>query len=173
MQEAYKGERNAHARYLAFAQRADTEGYREVASLFRAAARAEDVHAGNHASVIQEIGVVPHAHVDLPEVRSTRENLEAAIRAESYERDTMYPEFLKQARLDRSTSAIRSLNLAKMAEAEHAKLFAAALANLDELKGSKDVKFFVCPVCGFTVRYADFSKCPSCFTDKEAFEPIS
>lgn len=172
MQAAYNGESNAHARYLAFAKQAENEGYGEVASLFRAAARAEKIHATNHAAVIQEFGAVPQAHVEEPVVKTTRENLEAAIKGETYERDTMYPDFLKQARNDRKTQAVRSLNLAKTAEAEHAKLYAAALQGLDRLKGSKAKAFYVCPVCGFTVRETEFAKCPSCFTPKEGFEKV-
>lgn len=170
MQSAYNGESNAHARYLAFAKQADSEGYGEVASLFRAAARAEKIHATNHAAVIQELGTTPLAKIEVPVVKSTRENLEAAIKGETYERDTMYPDFLKQARSDRKTAALRSLNLAKTAEAEHAKLYASALANLDRLKGTKEIAYYVCPTCGFTVRETNFAKCPSCFTAKGAFE---
>lgn len=173
LQEAYAGERNADARYLAFAQRANVEGYGGIASLFRAAARAEEIHAANHASVIQEMGVVPHSNIETPQVRSTRENLEVAIKGESYERDTMYPDFLEQARGDRLSSAVRSLNLAKTAEAEHAKLFEEALSKIDRLKGTTVAYFLVCPICGFTVRNLDFEKCPSCLTSKEAFEQVS
>jgi rubrerythrin len=173
MQAAYNGESNAHARYLAFAKQADSEGYGEVASLFRAAARAEKIHATNHAAVIHELGAAPQARVEEPMVKSTKENLEAAIKGETYERDTMYPDFLRQARSDRNSGAVRSLNLAKTAEAEHAKLYAAALANLESLKGTKETAYYVCPVCGFTVREADFAKCPSCFTPKKEFEKIA
>lgn len=173
MQTAFNGESNAHARYLAFAQKADSEGYGEVASLFRAAARAEQIHAGNHAEVIKHLGATPLAKIEAPDVKSTRENLEAAIKGETYERDTMYPEFLSQAKRDRNTAAVKSLNFAKTAEAEHAKLYSAALTNLDSLKGSKSMTFFVCPKCGFTVRELSFAKCPSCFTPKEKFEKVS
>ena len=173
MQAAFNGESNAHARYLAFAQKADSEGYGEVASLFRAAARAEQIHAGNHADVIKRLGATPQAKVETPDVKSTRENLEAAIKGETYERDTMYPEFLSQAKKDRNAAAVKSLNFAKTAEAEHAKLYSAALTNLDSLKGSKSMAFFVCPKCGFTVRELSFAKCPSCFTPKEKFEKVS
>ncbi|HEV2485265.1 MAG TPA: rubrerythrin family protein [Terracidiphilus sp.] len=173
LQAAFNGESNAHARYLAFAKHAEGEGYGEVASLFRAAARAEEVHASNHAAVIRELGAVPQANVQSPEVKSTRENLEAAVKGETYERDTMYPNFLKQARSDRNKSAIKTFNLAKTAEAEHAKLYAAALASLDSLKGTQNESFFVCPVCGFTTREVNFSKCPSCFTAKEKFEKVA
>ncbi|SPE29857.1 putative Nigerythrin [Candidatus Sulfotelmatomonas gaucii] len=173
MEAAFNGESNAHLHYLGFALRAESEGYGEVASLFRAAARAEEVHAENHAQVIKEMGGVPHAQIETLTVRSTRENLEAAIKGESYERDTMYPDFLKQARADGNVRAVRSLNYARTAETEHAKLFSAALANLDRLKGTTQTYFYVCPTCGFTVREKDFPKCPSCFTREEAFEMVS
>jgi rubrerythrin len=173
MQAAFKGESNAHVRYLAFAQRAASEGYGEVASLFRAAARAEQIHAANHAAVIKEMGGVPQSHIETLTVKSTRENLETAIQGESYERDSMYPEFLNQARADRNTRAIRSLNYARTAEIEHAKLYTAALRDLDHLKGTDHAYFYVCPTCGFTVRETNFEKCPSCFTEKEYFEFVS
>ena len=173
MEAAFNGERNAVARYSAFAKQAEAEGYGEVSSLFRAAARAEEIHATKHAEVIQQLGGDPQARIDQPEVKSTRENLEAAIKGETYERDTVYPEFIQQARSDHDAAAVKSLNLAKTAEAEHATLYAAALANLKHLKGSRSFTFWVCPNCGFTVREVDFSKCPSCFTPKEKFEQVS
>jgi rubrerythrin len=173
MQAAFNGESNAHVRYLSFAQRAESEGYGEVASLFRAAARAEEIHAGNHAQVIKEMGGVPQAQLETLTVKSTRENLEAAVQGESYERDTMYPDFLKQASAEGALRAERSLNYARTAEAEHAKLFAAALAHLDSLKATSNTPFYVCPTCGFTARERDFPKCPSCFTRSEAFEMVS
>lgn len=173
MQAAFNGESNAHARYLAFAQHADQEGYADVANLFRAAARAEEVHASNHAEVIRGMGAEPKANIEAPEVKSTRENLEAAVKGESYERDTMYPEFIARAKTDGNTKAIKSLNLAKLAEEEHARLYEAALRQLDQSKGVAAGGYYVCPVCGFTVRVADFEKCPSCFTSKEKFEKVS
>ncbi len=173
MQAAFNGESNAHLRYLAFAHRAEADGYGEVATLFRAAARAEQVHAANHAAVIKEMGAVPVSRIETLTVKSTRENLEEAIKGESYERDTMYPDFLRQARADRNERAIVSLNYARTAEIEHAKLYTAALHNLDSLKGTSHAMFYVCPTCGFTVRETNFEKCPSCFTAKESFETIS
>ena len=173
LQAAYNGESNAHARYLAFAQKADAEGYGEVASLFRAAARAEEIHASNHSAVIEKMGAKPQAKIETPDVKSTRENLQAAIKGETYERDVMYPDFLKQARLDRNRDAIKSLNYAKTAEAEHAKLYTEALNKLDQLKGTKSTAFYVCPNCGFTARTLPAKECPSCFTPKEKFEKVA
>ncbi len=173
LQAAFNGESNAHARYLAFAEKADQEGYGEVASLFRAAAKAEKVHAANHAAVIQKLGGTPQSKIETPEVKSTKENLEAAIKGETYERDTMYPEFLKQARAEGNRDAVQTLNYARTAEAEHAKLYSEALNNLPKLKGSKAKDYFVCTVCGYTTSTMDFSKCPSCFTHKDKYEKVT
>jgi rubrerythrin len=173
LQTAYRGESNAHARYLAFAEKADQEQYGEIASLFRAAARAESIHAANHAAVIKQLGGTPEVKIETPGVKSTRENLETAIKGESFERDTMYPEFLKQARAENKREAVRTLNLAQMAEAEHARLYTDALNNLEKLKNSKAKKYFVCTVCGFTSAKPEFSKCPSCFSHKDKFESVS
>jgi rubrerythrin len=173
LQAGFNGESNAHARYLAFAEKADQEGYGEVASLFRAAAKAEEVHAANHAAVVKKMGGTAQAKIETPVVKSTKENLEAAIKGESYERDTMYPEFLKQARAEGNRDAVQTFNYAKTAEAEHAKLYSDALNNLPKLKGSKAKDFFVCMVCGYTTAQLDFSKCPSCFTHKDRYEKVS
>ncbi len=172
LQTAFNGESNAHAKYLAFAVKADEEGYGQAASLFRAAARAEEIHAGNHAKVIRKMGGEPKADIKTPEVKSTRENLEVALKGESYERDTMYPEFIVKAREEGQKDAVRSMNHALSAEVEHAKLYSQALAELDSWKDGKKV-FYVCPVCGYTTIKPDFEKCPSCYTEKEKFEQVS
>jgi len=170
---AFNGESNAHARYLAFAAKAGEEGYGEVASLFRAAARAESIHAANHAAVIKKLGGVPKADIQAPDVKSTKENLEAAIKGESYERDTMYPEFLAQARKEGQRDAIQTFNFAKSVEAEHAKLYTAALDNLGALKGSQAKPFYVCTVCGNTTAQMNFEKCPVCFNSKDKYVQVS
>ncbi len=172
LQAAFNGESNAHARYLAFAQKADEEGYGQVASLFRAAARAEEIHAANHAEVIKKMGGAPTADIQKPEVKSTRENLEAAIRGESYERDTMYPDFLKVARQERNRDAIQTFNYAKTAEAEHARLYGNALQNLDSMKGAGKGTYYVCTICGYTTTKLDFAKCPSCFNPVDKYVQV-
>ena len=172
LQAAFNGESNAHARYLAFAQQADKEGYGKAASLFRAAAKAEEIHARNHAEVIKKLGGTPEAKIETPQVKSTEENLKAAIKGETYERDVMYPAFLKVARADRNRDAIQTFNYAKTAEAEHAKLYAEALANLPQMKGAGQ-EYYVCTVCGYTTTKVDFAKCPSCFSPKHKYDKVS
>jgi rubrerythrin len=172
LQTAFNGESNAHARYLAFAKAADKEGYAPVASLFRAAARAEEIHARNHQEVIAGLGASAKANIETPDVKSTRENLEVAIKGEVYERDVMYPNFLQQARAEGNQKASRTFHLAQKAETEHAALFTQALKDLERLRGGA-VIYYVCPVCGFTAGKANSSRCPVCAVSTDRFEQIS
>ena len=168
---AFNGESNASARYVAFAAKADEEGYKGVGSLFRAAARAEEIHAANHKKVIESMGGAAKAVIATPDVKSTAENLKASIEGESYERDTMYPEVIGQAKKEGNKAALRTFNFAKTAEAEHAKFYQAALDALDSWKEAKT--FFVCSVCGYTTNNMDFEKCLSCFKSKDNYLPVN
>ncbi len=173
LQEAYNGESNANAKYLAFARKADAEGYAAVASLFRAAARAEEIHAANHAAVIAKMGARPSASVKLPEIGSTADNLKVAVEGESYERDTMYPQFVKDARAAGDAAAVRSFNFALAAEGEHANLYGDAAARLPTLKSAQGATYLVCSVCGKTVLKIDFAKCPVCFSPTDKYVTVS
>ncbi len=162
LQTAYNGESNASAKYQAYAVQADTEGYHKIARLFRAAASAEQVHLKNHAEVIKSMGATPMADIKLPMVKSTKENLEDAIKGETYERSKMYPDFIAQADDENNAAAVQSFSFAQDAEAEHAMLYKKALENMDKWKKA-DVNFFVCPTCGYTVEdRPGFANCPLC-----------
>ena len=173
LQAAYNGESNAHAKYLLFAQKADDEGYGEVASLFRAVARAEQIHLTNHAVVIRELGAEPLARIETPEVKSTRQNLEdSANQGEAYERDTMYPKFIKQAKVENIPDAAQSFKYAQAAEAQHFKLFTEAFSNLENMRG-KSRTYYVCAICGFTSTEKATAECAGCPVHKERYEAIN
>jgi rubrerythrin len=167
---AFNGESNAKAKYTEFAKKADQEGYAGVASLFRAAARAEEVHATRHGEVIRKMGGTPKADIKLPEIKSTADNLKAAVEGETYERDKMYPEFIAEAKASGNKDALRAFNFAIAAETEHAKLYGEAAANLQGWKQAKT--FYVCPTCGNTVTAVTFDKCPVSFTPAQQFIKI-
>lgn len=172
LQAAYNGESNAHVMYLDFAKKADEEGYKEVASLFRAAARAEEIHRDNHAKVIRDLSATPKNNITTPEVKSTQENLETAIKGESYERDTMYPQFIKQAKAEKNQAAVQTLSYAQAAEAQHAQLYAQAKNNLTAWQQAAQ-PFYVCTVSGETwMNQKDTAKCPASKTGK-LFEKVS
>jgi rubrerythrin len=170
---AYDGESNASTRYTEFAKKAEAEGYMPVASLFRAAAQSEKIHANNHAEVIKKMGGTPKADIQKVDVKSTKENLETALKGETYERDVMYAEFLKQAKAENNKPANRTFNFAKSVEAIHAALYSEALANLAQLKSGQKKQYYVCPECGNVFVTLPSAKCPICFTLKEMFDPVS
>ena len=171
LQAAFDGESNAHHRYVAFAKKADEEGYGEVASLFRAAARAEEIHASNHAAVLRKLGADPKTTIETTAVASTRENLQVAIAGEAYERDQMYPSFITEAKGSKNSEAIRTFTYALKTEAEHARLYSEALKNLDQLRGKKRT-YYVCEVCGYTTEKLNFLRCLVCGATKDKYTPI-
>jgi rubrerythrin len=168
---AYNGESNACARYGAFAARAEAEGFFQVASLFRATSRAEQIHAYKQANVIRSLGGKSVLTLEMPEVKTTAENLKVAIAGEEYEFQTMYPEFVKQAEATNADiTVMRALKGAMLTEVEHAKLYKAALAGLKP--AAAKATYYVCPVCGYTADHLGFDNCPICKVLKEKFEAI-
>ena len=174
---AYEGESNAHAKYTAFAVKADADGLRGAASLFRAAARAEQIHAANHARVIKQLGGEAKCDIHAVEVKSTLENLKTALAGEQYEVDTMYPGFIEEATARKNTAAIRTFHGAMEAEKAHARLYNEAIALVEA--GKKDSwvsaarQFCVCPVCGYTSETPEeHDRCPVCNCPWERFETI-
>lgn len=171
LQAAYNGEFNANLRYTAYAKKADEEGYKQVAKLFRAAALAEQIHRDNHAEVIRKMGAEPKAEQQELMVKSTRDNLQAAIDGESYERDKMYPEFISKAESINNKDAVQTFKYAQEAEAQHASYYQEALNNLDKWTESS-VSFYVCPECGYTTNQLDFANCPECGEEKNNFKEV-
>ena len=146
---AIQGEANATHRYKLFAQQADQEGHKQVARLFRAAALAESIHQKNDVAVLRAMGIEPKPPViENVAVGTTRENLEAPIKAERNEEENMYPAMIAQAHRDRVPDAAKSFTYAMNTEAEHGKLFANALANLGH---NPRVDYYVGTVSGDTV----------------------
>lgn len=168
VQSSYADECNAHALYLEFAKKADEEGYHQVASMFRAVARAEEVHAQGFADLIKSSGGTPHAEVEAPVVKSTKENLEAAVASEDFDKDVKYPRFIQQATKEHNKVAEVCFTYSKVAEAEHAAIYDQALNDLDAYRGGSQ-NFLVCPRCGKTTVAMNNPTCPTCHTPKEQF----
>lgn len=100
LNSAFQGESNAAHRYEAFAQQADAAGHAYVAKLFRAASKAESIHRETHKIAILELGgKIKDFKLDAVQAGTTAENLQAAIKGESDERDTMYPQYIRQVDL--------------------------------------------------------------------------
>jgi rubrerythrin len=154
LQAAFAGESQANRKYLAFAEKADREGFPQAAKLFRAAAAAETIHAMSH---LRTMGGI----------KTTAENLAEAAAGEKYESTTMYPEFLKDAEAEGEKAARLSFDKAYKAEIVHEKLYREMIADLQK-GGSFD--FYLCPVCGYIEKGSAPEKCPLCGTPKDRFE---
>ncbi|MGQ9676439.1 MAG: rubrerythrin family protein [Chloroflexota bacterium] len=159
LKAAFAGESQANRRYLFFADKADQEGYKQVARLFRAAADAETVHARNHLNAMGE-------------VKSTKDNLAVAIGGEYHEFTEMYPEFIKQSEVDGNKKALWSFDVANKVEKIHHGLFQAALNALEGGAAAPDSPIFVCQVCGNTVEGAAPERCPICGAPAAKFKRI-
>ena len=157
LKEAFAGESQANRKYLAFAQKADQEGYHQAAKLFRAAAEAETVHAHAHLRALNGIG-------------STAENLKAAVGGETFEFESMYPPMIADAEAEGHDAAVRSFRFANEVEKIHAALYQKAL---DALDNPQSVDYYVCSVCGNTVENEPPDSCPICGAKAKAFKKIA
>lgn len=155
LHEAFAGESQAFQKYTAFAQKAEKDGFKNVAKLFRTTAEAERIHADGHLKALDGVG-------------STADNLAAAINGETYEYQNMYPPMLEKAEQDKHKAA-RMFGYAVKAESVHAKLYALAL---EAIKSGKDLDvtdFYLCPVCG-NIEFGKPTKaCPICNLPADKF----
>jgi rubrerythrin len=156
LKDAFAGESQANRKYLAFAKKAEQEGYIQVAKLFRAAAAAETIHAHNHLR-------------ELKGIKSTRENLLEAINGESYEFQKMYPAMIADAQAEAQQLALRTFTFANEVEKVHAALYQKALDNLEATGRNKTLDYYVCSVCGYTAEGEAPDECPVCKAKKQAF----
>jgi len=159
LQTAFAGESQANRRYLFFADKADQEGYPQIARLFRAAAEAETVHARNHFNAMDGVG-------------STKENLNAGVIGEHREFTRMYPPFIENAISEQNTRAQTSFEWANAVEEVHYNHFQGALKALGAGQQLKDEPYFVCQVCGNTVAGEAPEKCPICGAPRDRFKRV-
>lgn len=155
LKEAFAGESQANRKYLAFAKKAEQEGFHNVARLFRTAAEAETIHALGHFNALGGVG-------------TTIENLHAAVNGETYEFTEMYPPMLQQAIAD-DHRAKRMFGFAVKAEAVHAKLYKMAVEAVTQGKDLSETQFYLCPVCGHIELGTPPQACPICGTKADQF----
>ncbi len=157
LKDAFAGESQANRKYLAFAKKADEEGFGQAAKLFRAAAAAETVHAHSHLKVMGGIN-------------STKENIKVAIEGETHEYTKMYPEMIMEAEKEGNSQAVRTFDLANKVESIHASMYQKALDLLDS--NEPVVDYYVCQVCGNTVENEAPDRCPICGVSRSMFIKI-
>ncbi len=159
LKTAFAGESQANRKYTAYARKADKEGHPQTARLFRAAAEAETIHALGHFDAMGAVG-------------STLDNLQDAVKGETYEYKEMYPPMLEQAEKE-GHRAKRMFAFALKAEKVHADLYQGAV---DALKSGKDLEgaeIYLCPVCGDLHIGKPTDKCAICGLPAEKYRQIA
>jgi rubrerythrin len=156
LKSAFAGESQANRRYLAFAWKAEEEGFTQAAKLFRAAAEAETIHSMNHLKT-------------LGEVKSTLENLSTSLGGETFEFTKMYPEYIGIAKQEKNKQATWSFDIANKVEQIHAKLYQKAIDALKNKTEMPNVDYYVCGTCGNTVEGEPPEVCPVCGAPKSKF----
>jgi rubrerythrin len=160
LKEAFAGESQANRRYLAFAKKAEEDGFPNIAKLFRTVAESETIHALNH---LRAFGGI----------QSTAENVKEAWQGEKDEYSGMYPMFIDQAKRDANNDALNSFFWANEAEKVHGEIYEKALAAVE---GGKDIDLgdlHICSICGYTVEGEPPEKCPACGKGKDMFKPVA
>ncbi|MCX6693793.1 MAG: rubrerythrin family protein [Methanomicrobiales archaeon] len=156
---AYSGESEANRKYAAFAEKADEEGYKTVARIFRAASEAEAIHAKRLLKVMGAIG-------------TTKTNLNASVAGETHEYTEMYPAFVKEAADEKQSDAGIAFTYAMKAEEVHANLYRDALAVIEKGVDVAAKKVLLCPVCGNIFLGDPPDRCPICNVAKKIFKEI-
>ncbi len=159
LKQAFAGESQANQKYLAYALKAERDGFPIIAQLFRTAAAAEKIHAAGHFDALNGVG-------------STIENLKAAIAGETYEYTEMYPPMLQEAELE-NHKAKRMFGYAVKAEEVHAKLYKMALEAAEKGKDLEGIEIYLCPVCGNIEFGKPEGKCEICGTLASKYVKIS
>lgn len=159
LKTAFAGESQANRKYLAFARKADKEGFPQIAKLFRAAAEAETTHALAHFANMDGVG-------------TTKDNLEAAVAGETYEYTEMYPPMVEQAAKE-GHKAKTMLAFAEKVEKVHAKLFTQALELLKSGKDLGSTEIYICPACGDLEIGTPPERCPVCGLPAAKFEKVA
>ena len=158
LKEAFAGESQANRKYSYFAKKAEKEGFKNVAKLFRTAAEAEAIHA--------------YGHLDaLGGIQSTVENLKAAIEGETHEYTEMYPPMLDTAKEENHKARIM-FGYAKQAEAVHAAIYKLALEAIEQGKDLSEANIYLCPVCGNIELGKPPANCPICGLKGERFVQV-
>jgi len=170
LKAAFEGESTASAKYAAYAKKAKKEGFVKVAALFEAASKSESIHAKNHAAVLEQLGDAAPKVTPKFEVKSTKENLEDAVKGEGYEVATMYPGFIKSSDEGNVTLASISFGYAYKTEQKHLVLYKNALEQLNnEKEKTLASEYYICPTCGNTYDNAAPKRCGISMTSKDRF----
>jgi len=153
LNQAYVGEAKAALRLKVFADKAEQEGYKQLARLFRVIAFSEEIHGARALRILKEI-------------KSTEENLAASFESETKVAEIAYDRFVKLAEEAGDKGAVLHFSQSRDVEETHAKLYKQAMAHFME---ERETNYYVCKVCGYVADGVLPDECPVCGAKKEQF----
>jgi len=156
LQQAYTGEAKAALRLKVYAEKAEEEGYPQLAKLFRVIAYSEEIHGARALRVLKEIN-------------STQDNLAASFESEQRVAEVAYGEFVKWAEAEGNHAAVLHFSQSRDVEESHAKLYKDAMNHLLE---ERETTYHVCQVCGYVADGVLPETCPVCGAGKDQFTPF-
>ena len=156
LNQAYAGEAKAALRLKVYAQKAEEEGYTQMAKLFRVIAFSEEIHGARALRVLREI-------------KGTEENLAASFESEKKVAEVAYDQFVKLAEEAGNKEAVLHFSQSKDVEETHAKLYKEAMAHFME---ERETTYYVCKVCGYVADGVLPDECPVCGAKKGQFVPF-
>ena len=151
----FEAESKASMRNRTFAMKADQEGFPQMASLFRAVAEAEEVHAYHHERFLGAIS-------------DTQTNLESAFEHENFATNA-YPEIIKTATEENNPAVAKQFSFVRDVEREHARLYKKAI---DYMVSEESTAYYVCTVCGDIEDGNAPDECPICGAPKDKFKKV-
>jgi rubrerythrin len=157
LQQAYSGEAKAALRLKVYAEKAEEEGYPQIAKLFRVIASSEEIHGARALKVLKEI-------------KTTEENLAESFESERRVAEVAYGEFVKQAEAEGNRAAVLHFSQSKDVEETHAKLYKEAMNHMLE---ERETTYYVCQVCGYVADGILPDICPVCGAKREQFKLFS
>lgn len=153
LREAYVGEAKAALRLSMFADKAEQEGYPQIARLFRVIAFSEEIHGKRALRVLKEI-------------KTTEENLAESFESEKTVAEIAYDRFVKMAEQAGDKQALLHFSQSRDVEETHAKLYKQAMNHFME---ERQTVYHVCKVCGYVADGVLPEECPVCAAKKEQF----
>jgi len=153
LNQAYVGEAKAALRLKVYAQKAEEEGYKQIAKLFRVIAFSEEIHGARALRVLREI-------------KSTEENLAASFESEKQVAEVAYDQFVKLAEAEGDKEAVLHFSQSRDVEETHAKLYKQAMSHYME---ERETSYYVCKVCGYVADGVLPEECPVCGAKAKMF----
>jgi len=151
--KAYTGEAKAALRLKVFGEKADKEGYTQMAKLFRVISFSEEIHGSRNLKMLKEIG-------------STEENLASSFESETRIAEVAYSEFIKEADKEGDDQAALIFSQSRDVEEVHANLYKKALNHMVD---ETETTYYVCKVCGYVSDTILPDECPVCGAKKKQF----